>query len=78
MSDIRVVPRARKPIQDLYQLKLIVKIVLKPQDYLFVVAEMSDCFVSSRKRNVRERYFKKFDLKHKFAVWQGYGLIGLQ
>ena len=33
---------AREPIQDLYELKLIVKVVFKPQDYLFVVVETGD------------------------------------
>lgn len=50
---------AREPIQDLYELKLIVKVVFKPQDYLFVVVETGDCFVSPRKRNLRERHVEK-------------------
>ncbi|HZO55802.1 MAG TPA: hypothetical protein VFB63_24040 [Bryobacteraceae bacterium] len=34
---------------------MIVKIVLEPEDYLFVVAEMIDRFVSSRERQMRRR-----------------------
>jgi hypothetical protein len=50
---------AREPIQDLYELKLIVKVVFKPQDYRSVVVETGDCFVSPRKRNLRERHVEK-------------------
>jgi hypothetical protein len=49
----------REPIQDLFELKLIEKIVLKPEDHLFMIAEMGDCFVSSRKRNLRQRHREK-------------------
>ena len=56
IGDIRVGTRSwRRPIQDLNELKLIVKIVLEPEDYLFVVAEMIDRFVSSRERQMRRR-----------------------